>query len=43
MVTNASLSEFVGLADGDNETLQNFLDYIDSSNSTLLVSGKGIM
>ena len=36
MVTNASLSEFVGLADGDNETLQNFLDYIDSSNEYVI-------
>jgi hypothetical protein len=32
MVTNASLSNFVGLQDGDNETLQDFLDYIESSN-----------
>ena len=36
MVTNASLSEFVGLTDGDNETLQNFLDYIDSSNEYVI-------
>ena len=36
MVTNASLSEFVGLSDGDNETLQNFLDYIDSSNEYVI-------
>ena len=36
MVTNASLSEFVGLSDGDNETLQNFLDYIDSSNDYVI-------
>ncbi len=36
MVTNASLSEFVGLTDGDNETLQNFLDYIDSSNDYVI-------
>ena len=32
MVTNASLGEFVGLSDGDNEILQNFLDYVESSN-----------
>tara|TARA_R100000234_G_scaffold100287_1_gene69102 strand:- start:133 stop:693 length:561 start_codon:yes stop_codon:yes gene_type:complete len=32
MVTNASLSDFVGLKEGDNETLQDFLDYIESSN-----------
>jgi hypothetical protein len=32
MVTNASLSNFVGLKEGDNETLQDFLDYIESSN-----------
>ena len=32
MVTNASHSDFVGLKEGDNETLQDFLDYIDSSN-----------
>ena len=36
MVTNASLGEFVGLSDGDNETLQNFLDYIDSSNEYVI-------
>jgi hypothetical protein len=36
MVTNASLSEFVGLADGDNETLQDFLDYVDSSNEYVI-------
>lgn len=36
MVTNASLSEFVGLSDGDNETLQNFLDYVDSSNDYVI-------
>lgn len=32
MVTNASLGEFVGLSEGDNEILQNFLDYVESSN-----------
>ena len=32
MVTNASLSDFVGLQEGDNETLQDFLDYVESSN-----------
>ena len=32
MVTNASLSDFVGLKEGDNETLQDFLDYVESSN-----------
>ena len=32
MVTNASLGEFVGLSNGDNEILQNFLDYVESSN-----------
>ena len=32
MVTNASLGEFVGLSEGDNEKLQNFLDYVESSN-----------
>ena len=32
MVTNASLNNFVGLKEGDNETLQDFLDYIESSN-----------
>jgi hypothetical protein len=36
MVTNASLSEFVGLADGDNQTLQDFLDYVDSSNEYVI-------
>ena len=32
MVTNASLGEFVGLSEGDNEILQNFFDYVESSN-----------
>jgi hypothetical protein len=32
MVTNASLGEFAGLSEGDNEILQNFLDYVESSN-----------
>lgn len=32
MVINASLGDFVGLQEDDNDTLQDFLDYISSSN-----------
>ena len=32
MVIIASLSNFVGLQDGDNDTLQDFLDYVGASN-----------
>jgi hypothetical protein len=32
MVIGASLSDFVGLQEGDNDTLQNFLDYVGANN-----------